>query len=362
MTAPPSNQPDSQPPVNDPHAENLLRSLRRKEGTWLEWGKTCQQLQKAGYTPQQIFEGTGFEPIQQNQIIVAAQVYNSILEGGTSEAVQSRFERTGSDTLYALRILNQKERAAAAALIVEKGIDSEGAHEVAKALKEFSRRSEPPPGFTEYPGDAVSYYYWKLARQQTDLQSRSRLIALGLRFASSDTARQQIETLLTDFTVTRSVEAPLLPVYRLETAADVPKIVPVVGKMPLAAADFKAVPWVAEEGPFGIVKFSGTGAWVPVPGWQVVLAADDPVAILTDSDQLPTPPGGGIEEVLVMVDRAYRQWDAYSYFAVDQSGQLQIDWFETEPTAPILGKVLLVMRPKRVLDEDYNKDPWQLDE
>jgi len=32
-------------------------------------GGTCQQLQKAGYTPQGIFEETGFEPIQQNQII-----------------------------------------------------------------------------------------------------------------------------------------------------------------------------------------------------------------------------------------------------------------------------------------------------
>ena len=53
------------------NAEELLRSLRQKEGTWVEWGKACQQLQKAGYNPQRIFEETGFEPIQQNQIIVA---------------------------------------------------------------------------------------------------------------------------------------------------------------------------------------------------------------------------------------------------------------------------------------------------
>jgi len=50
--------------------EEILRSLRRKEGNWVAWGQACQKLQKSGYSPQAIFEETGFEPIQQNQVIV----------------------------------------------------------------------------------------------------------------------------------------------------------------------------------------------------------------------------------------------------------------------------------------------------
>lgn len=349
------------PEENSTHAE-LLRSLRRKEGTWAEWASACAQLQKAGYSPQQIFEETGFEPIQQNQIVVAGQVYSSILNVGVADEVRSRFERTGSDTLYEFRILTETDRAAAATLVVEKGIDSEGAKEVARALKDYSWLSKLPEGFTADPGDAVAYHYWKLARQQSDLQARSRLIANGLRFASSPEARLQIEKLLTDFTVTRSRPAPLLPFYRLDSEDELPRVLPVVGKLPLSPADLQAVPVVEETGAFGFVRFEGSGAWVGVPGWQVVLAAEDPVAILADPDQLPAESVNKREEVLVIVDRAQRNWQVDSYFLVDRDNQLQINWFETEPSEPILGRVLIVLRPKKILDENLSKDPWQIDE
>lgn len=362
MTAVPPNPSEFDPTQNTPDVDALLLSLRRKEGNWVSWGNACQQLQKTGMSPQQIFEATGFEPIQQNQIGVAAQVYNSLLSQGVAPDVVARFERTGSDTLYEFRILSQVDRAAAAALVFEKGIDSEGSREVAKALKEFARLAKPPEEFPEHPGDAVAYYYWKLARQQLDLQARSRLIALGLRFATSDNARRQIEKLLTDFTVVRSKQAPMLPIYRQESESEVPRILPVVGKMPLSAADLKAVPLLEEEGPFRMVKFSGTGAWVSFPGWQVVYAAEDPVVLLTNSDQLPMPSSDVIEEVLIMVDRHDREWDDRSYFVIEQDGQLEVQWFETEPVSPILGRVLVVLRPKKVLDEDFNKERWQMDE
>jgi len=66
--------PASPLPEPEINAEELLRSLRQNKEPD-QWGRACQQLQKAGYTPQGIFEETGFEPIQQNQIIVAAQVH-----------------------------------------------------------------------------------------------------------------------------------------------------------------------------------------------------------------------------------------------------------------------------------------------
>jgi hypothetical protein len=374
MTSSPST-PDRDQPTNsdvsseDMTAEELLLMLRRKQGTWVDWGQSCQQLQKAGYSPQQIFEASGFEPIQQNQIIVAAQVYASIVAAITPEqpmtAVQSRFEHSGSDTLYEFRILNQSERVAAAALVVEKGVDSEGAREVAKAMKEFARLSTPPAGFSDYPGDAVAYHYWKLAKQQSELAERSRLIAQSLKFANSDTARQEISKLLTDLAAAPLTPVPRLPLYRLETESEVPKVLPVVGQLPLTVEDLQAVPLLAEEEPFGIVKFSGTGAWVPIPGWQVVLAAEDPVVILAESRDLPTMPESANESVLVVCDRAQRQWDVFSHFVVNagtNQGGLQIQWFEMAPSLPILAKVLLVLRPKRVLDEGYNKDPWQMDD
>ena len=361
MTDSPQNfsQPEA---LSDSDAQDLLLNLRRKQGSWVEWGQACQTLQKAGHNPQAIFEATGFEPTQQNQVIVAAQVYASILSVGSSEAVKDHFGHKGSDILYELRILSQTDRAAVATLTVEKNLDMDAAHEIARAVKEFSHLSKPPAGFTAHPGDAIAYQVWKAARQKTDLQERSRLIAKGLRFAHSETARQQIEQLLMDFTVVPTMPAPRQPVYRLDSDEELPRILPVVGKLPLTAADLQAVPLVEETEPFGMVQFSGTGVWVPVPGWQVIRTAEDPVVFLVDSDSLPIPLEGTREEVLVVVDRAQRQWQGDRYFIVEQANQLQIQWFESAPETALLGQVVLIMRPKKVLDEDYTKELWQIDE
>jgi len=362
MTELPPKPPNSEDVPSPETIDTMLRSLRQKQGNWVEWGKACQQLQKAGYAPQAIFEATGFEPIQQNQIIVGSQVYASLEKAGASEAVQLHYANRGSDILYELRLLTQPERANAAELILSHKLDADDAREVARAIKDFSRLRTLPAGFSEHPGDAIAYQCWKLARQNTDLQERSRLIAKGLKFAHTETARQQVEQLLVDFTVAPKRPAPSLPFYRLESEEELPRLVPVVGEMPLTPADIQAVPLVEETEPFRLVKFAGEQAWVPLPGWQVVLSAEDPVAILCNSDRLPNQVNNTPGPVLVIVDRSQREWDANSYFVVDSSGQIEFQWFETKPDLRLLGRIIVIVRPKRIVDEEVTKDSWQIDE
>ncbi|UZQ55558.1 hypothetical protein OOK60_05655 [Trichothermofontia sichuanensis B231] len=354
------------PPAPSPiEAESLLRQLRQKQGTWVAWGQACQQLQKAGYTPQQIFEATGFEPVRQNQIIVAAQVYASIVNAPASEAVIAHYAQTGSDRLYELRILTQAERVAAAELILAKHLDADQAHELARIYKEAARSRQRPSEFSEQPGDIMAYHYWKLARQTSDLADRSRLIAQGLSFVATPAARQQLEHLLTDFTVTPRHPQPLLPLYRLEAEEEMPRVVPVVGRLPLHPGDLKAVPLLDEQGAFRLVTFQGEGAWVAIPGWQVVSAAEDPIALLATPEQLPLPPTTAITpqtELLIICDRAQRQWDPHSYFLVAQEDQVEVQWQDTDPQQPILGRVLIVLRPKATILEPVDQDPWHIDE
>lgn len=357
---PPDRSPEPTLPTAD--VEDLLLRLRRKEGSWVDWGQACAQLQKAGHSPQAIFEGTGFEPIQQNQVIVGAQVYTTLVSANVSEEVRSHFQRKGSDILYELRILSNAERAAAAEFIVSKNLDFDNAREVAKALKEFSRRSTLPSGFSKHPGDAVAHQYWRLAKQNADLQERSRWIAKGLMFAHTAEARQQIERLLTDFSHTPTLSAPNFPFYRLEADEEQPRLIPVVGQLPLTAADLQEVPPVQSTGPFQLVKYSGNQAWVTLPGWKVVLKAEDPVAILCHSSQLGEQVPGKPEDVLVLIDRSLTEWDANSYFLVEQAGHLQFQWFAEATDLPLLGQLVLVLRPKRILDEDFTKDLYQFDE
>ncbi|WP_159783141.1 RuBisCO accumulation factor 1 [Sodalinema gerasimenkoae] len=348
--------------LTDEEAREILRSLRHKEGNWIHWGKLCKQLQDAGHAAADIFEETGIEALVQNQVIVAAQVYDSIVEGQASPEVLAYCEGPRSDVLYELRILNQRQRLEAATLAAQKRLDMDGAHRLSHDIKAVACLAQIPEGFTRHPGDAVAYQCWKQAKRQRDLSQRARLIGEGLRFAETDRARQQLEALLQNLTAPAPRQAPLLPLYRPESSEELPRLLPFAGEMPLTATEIEAVAAIAPEEPFQITRLPSDSACVPVPGWQVVLKARDPVALLTSSESLPNSAGGVRETVIVAIDRGQRDWDENSYFLVQEGQQVRLAWFEEAPSLTILGQLLLVLRPKRILDEGNITEPWQMDD
>lgn len=348
--------------LSDEEANQLISSLHYKQGNWVNWGQACQKLQKAGYNSQVIFEQTGFQAVQQNLVIVASQVYESLVKAGVEEEMLTYFQGPRSDVLYEFRQLNQEQRADAAWLAWAKKLDVDGAHLVARAVREVARISQLPQGFTRHPGDAMAYQCWKGARQKKDLQERSRLIAQGFKFVYSQSAREELEKLLSDFSVVSSRTSPLLPLHRLEAEDELPRIVPVVGTFPLTKEALTQVSPLSVEEPFRVAQFSGSGAFVALPGWQAVLKAQNPVAIFCLSDQLPKPLPGKVELVLILVDQASKDWDVNSYFLVDIDNQLQIKWFEEAPNIELLGQVVLVLRPKNIFDENNLTEPWQMDD
>jgi hypothetical protein len=352
---------DSQVPMTEAEAQELTRSLLHKEGSWVEWGQGCQQLQKAGYSTQKIFEDTGFQNSQQNLVIVAAQVFENLVKANVAPEILDYFRGPRSDVLYEFRVLNQQERVDASLLAYDKKIDIDGAVLISKAIKDVARLSQLPEAFTNHPGDWVAYLSWKRAKSQKDLQQRSRLIAQGLKFAHSATAREAIEKLLSDFTIMSAVSEPLLPLYRLELEEELPRIVPLAGSYPLNSQAVATVEQVEIQASFSHTKVSG-GSYVPIPGWQVVLKAKDPVGYLCPSNLLPKYLGGKVEEVLVILDRANRVWDVNSYFVVEIEDKLELRWSETAPEASIVGQLVLILRPKKILDESNITQPWQMDD
>ncbi len=349
--------------LSDAEIQEKMRSLLHKEGTWIDWGKTCQELQKAGREPAKIFEDTGFQASQQNLVIVAAQVYDSVAQGEVAEEILRYFQGPKSDVLYEFRILNQEQRVAAAKLAYEKKSDIDEAHEIAKTVKEVSQLSQLPGGFTHHPGDMMAYLCWKRARQKKDLQAKSRLIAKGLKFANSDAARTSIEKLLSDFAVAAQKTAPILPVYRLELEEELPRIIPLITTSPVTKEALEKIPSIEIQEPFRSVNLTSGGSFVPVPGWQLVLKAMDPVGYIDSSNNLPTYLSGNVEQVLIIVDRAARKWDINSYFLVETANkEPELKWFETPPEVNIIGQLVLVMRPKKILDEGNITQPWQMDD
>jgi hypothetical protein len=351
--------PTATEPSTDFDPDIVLLRLRRKEGNWVGWGQDCQQLQKTGYTPQQIFEASGFEPIHQNQLIVAAQVFANITEIGVQPATVTHFTRVGSDSLYELRILSKKDRATVADFLVDRNLNSESAKEVAKATRDYADLRQLPTGFTAHPGDAVAYQYWRYASQQHDLMEKTRLVARGLLFAHSNSARQQIEKLLGSLSQPERAN-PKLPLYRLESDEELPRFLPVAGKLPLKAADVAAIPRATAVGAFSLVNTTWQ-RWVGLPGWQMVISAIDPIVVFQVNQNL-IKDAEAEEELLMLIDRGITEWNDFKYFMVDRGGELVIDYFATLPSEPIIGQLVLVLRPKRLLATGDQHDLWQIEE
>ncbi len=336
--------------------------MLKKEGNWVDWGRICQKLQKAGYNSQLIFEKTGFQSSQQNLIIVAGTVYETLKSTGADNDILKYFIGPKSDVLYEFRTLDREQRLAAATLAKEKKLDAIEAREVAKAIGEFARLSQPPSGFSAAPGDAVAYQYWSKARHKKQLQDRARLIAKGLKFASSSSAREKIEQLLGDLSVVPKLAAPLMPIHRLEQEEELAIIIPALATWPETEGEIKQLEQISYQEPFGLVSNSKDMGIVAVPGWQVIRAAKDPVGIVTKSDRLPKKIPGKSELVLVVIDRHALLWNVNSYFLVQQQGALKIEWFEEEPDVHIIGQIVLIMRSKKIIDEDNITQPWQMDD
>ncbi|MDJ0843449.1 RuBisCO accumulation factor 1 [Crocosphaera sp.] len=356
------NPEETSPQLSEEQAEELMRSLLHKEGTWVDWGKTCEQLQKAGYNSQTLFEKTGFQSSQQNLVIVAAQVYDSLLKAEVSENLLSYFLGPKSDVLYELRILSQHQRAMVAQLAKDKNLDAIETKEAAKTFQTFSLMPQLPPGFTLHPGDAIAYQCWKQGKQKKDLQDRTRLIAKGLKYAFSDTARGAIEKLLSDFSLTPERSAPLMPLHRIQDEQEMSRIVPLAGSLPLSKNQVLGVEKLKGVAPFNAVTYHNTGSVVPLPSWQAVLKAVDPVAILCQSDRLPQALTGKPEEVLVLIDRSITEWNHKSYFLIEEAEALTFKWFAEAPSIPLLGQVIIVLRPRKIFDENNLLEPWQMDD
>lgn len=343
--------------------EAIMTSLLHKEGCWVDWGKACQKLKQGGVNSQEIFENTGFQISQQNLVIVATQVYDSLVKENADEDLLQYYQGPRSDVLYELRILNHEERLSAAILVKEKQLDVDGAHSIAKAIKHFSHLSQPPTGFTLHPGDAVAYQYWKNARQKKTLADRARLIAEGLKYAHSATARAKIEQLLTEVAdPIPKQSAPLLPIYRLESDEELPCILPVAGTFPLRKEDLDNIPKLQSIEPFGVTKVVQPLDIVCIPSWQVILKAQHPAVIFCQSQDLPKEISSKSEDLLIVVDLAVKEWNVNHYFLILQDDRVILNWNDSPPQGTILGQLLLILRPKKILDEGNLTQPWQMDD
>ncbi|KAL2549157.1 Rubisco accumulation factor 2 [Forsythia ovata] len=370
-----------------------MEVLINRMGLWYEYAPLIPSLTQEGFTPATLEEITGIASSEQNRLVVASQVRESLIESTDPDTV-SYFDPPGySELLYEIRLLNNQQRASAARFIIAQKFDGKETQELAKAMKDFPRRYGDR-GWESFnrnlPGDCLGFMYFRQAQEHKTASSpelSKAALERALQVVESDKAKKRVEEELErkggegigegDVDSDVLVRVPVVRMAVGEVAeSSVVAILPVC-KAEGREIELEAAPWeCGMGGEFGVLEAEkGWTRWVVLPGWEPVATLKrGGVAVLF-------PKAKGVlawkgkkretdEEILVVADRGRTEVAADDGFYLVASGGngsaeegLKVEKgvkLKEMGVEKSLGTVVLVVRPPREENEDQlADDDWE---
>lgn len=293
-------------------------------------------------------------------------MYKSLQAQGFPAEQLRFFDVAGSGVLYELRVLAVNQRRSAAEYIVEKNLDVKEVRELAKAIKDHERKrgGEGRDHFSQAPGDALAFAYYRNAKEASSEEERESLLQEGLRAVVTEKGRKKLEELLVINKDAKKTITARLQVVRLQANETTPRAISVVGELSeISEADIEAAPVGRTDTLFPIFTTSGPGKWVAIPGWTAVCGAEAPVGVLEpEVKKLPGDAGakssGG--PALVVVDRASRDVSEEHYYLVERSGIQGLSFVQgadASAAGQVLGRVIVAVRPASK-NEEIEEIDW----
>lgn len=333
-----------------------------------------------GFTPPTLEEITGITGVEQNRLVVAAQVRESLIECNSDQETMLFFESGGAELLYEIRLLSARQRADAARFIVRNGFDSKQAQEVAKAMKDYPRR-RVEYGWDKFngdsPGDCLAFLLFRLAKEHAAAGAedlRMEAMEKALEVVESESARnvlvQEVEGkgVAKESVVEDGMTVPLVRLKLGEVAESTSVVVLPVCKAELREFEVEAAPWeCGGVGEFGVVEAEKDWRrWVVLPGWRPIAGLErGGVAVAFKNGKfLPWKEKRKYKEepVLVVADRGRKEVavDDGFYLVLGGGNGSADEGLKVERGLALkemgveesLGLVLLVVRPPRWEDED----------
>ncbi|MCO5614396.1 hypothetical protein L7F22_068676 [Adiantum nelumboides] len=370
-------QPFRPPPPVIPALENItideqLQILRERRGLWFDYAIHVPSLIRAGFTPPMIDEATGVTGVEQNKIVVASQVRDSLKASGMEPEALSFYDIGGADLLYELRILSSDQRKSAALYALGRKMDVNEYHDLARAMKDHERRRQEEGwgSFTFCPGDCLAYSCYRLSKEVKDDAEVERILQKGLEYVETEKARAKLKAYLEkgeEGLEDEHSQASRFEVIRLSSSEagtpSIPYVLPVVEP---TTQEFEAAPAVSRKGPFTI-QHADTAwkTWVSLPAWGPLMTAAVPVAIsYTNAAILPWKQKSRkeLEEPIVMVaDKHVKDTKEDAYYVVDAGDgklALQRGTVVLETGSRVLGKAVLALRPPLPEEDGIDSIEW----
>ncbi|MED6181019.1 Rik1-associated factor 1 [Stylosanthes scabra] len=361
-----------------------IEVLANRLGAWHQYAPLISSLIHEGFTPPTIEELTGISGVEQNRLVVGAQILESLQQSNTDPDVLDAFDTSGAEILYEIRLLSASQRSAAARYIVDNKFDGKDAQTLARAMKDFpKRRGEKGWESFDYtlPGDCLSFMYYRQSREHKNpSDARTSALEQALKVAITENAKNTVLEEMQGKGDGKEEEGDavgrgvLVPVVRLkygEVAEATSVIVLPVCKAENGEKEVKEAPFeIRSEGEFGVVAAEKAwGRWVVLPRWEPVatVGRGGVVVSFADARVLPWKVNKYYKEeaILVVADRGSTEVvaDDGLYLAkVDGHDGLMVQRGSALKESGVndsLGTVVLVVRPPRDdTDDQISDEEW----
>ncbi|KAK9077910.1 hypothetical protein SSX86_001967 [Deinandra increscens subsp. villosa] len=383
----PFRAPPSQSPI-PPKYRNLdaparLDVLTNRLGLWYEYAPLIPPLIQDGFDPSTLEEITGIAGRDQNQLVVGAQVRESLVQSGVDAETLEFFDNGGAELLYEIRLLTNRQRADAARYMLECKFEPNDARELAKAIKDFPRRlGDRGWDYFDYtiPADCLAFMHYRQALEYRGSELRISSLEKALSVAVSDRAKEWITKELEGKNAGGEaegrggsvVDGVTVPVVRLNLGEIAEA--KVVTVFPVCDAEDKGkgveeAPWEYRcKGDFGIVETEkGWRRWVVLPAWEpVVRVKSGGVAVaFSDARALPWRVNRWYKEesILVVADRGRKEViEDDGFYLVLSEDELKVErgvTLKEKGCEESLGSVVMVVRPPRENNEEFDEEDWE---
>ncbi|KAL5224722.1 hypothetical protein ABZP36_011361 [Zizania latifolia] len=374
---PPAPLPDSYSTLD---LSQRLEVLRDRLGQWYEYAPLIAALSREGFTPSSIEEATGISGVEQNRLVVASQVRDSLVSEGFPADLLSYFDSySGPELLYELRFLNARQRADSAMYSIDNRLEPKGVRELARSMKDFPRRRDDGwDAFTRAsPGDCLAFARFRQSREAIAIEDCISELERALQVVETEAAKARVELEMEkakkkaageeveDDEDDTAASRPDVPVVRLmygEVAeATTVLLLPVVRETDGAEALALAPRRIKKDVDLGLVEVDkGWTRWAVVPGWGPVAAVADEAVVVEMADGRTLPWRSAVEErVLVVANRGRREVVESGIYVVEKDGRLVVERGRKLVELGVgeaAAEVLLVARPPKDVDDDMLSD------
>ncbi|KAF9612135.1 hypothetical protein IFM89_038318 [Coptis chinensis] len=363
--------------------ERRLEILTNRLGSWYEYAPLITSLIQQGFSHSSLEEATGISGVEQNRLVVATQVRESLIQSKVEPETLSFFDNGGAEMLYEIRLLNAVQRAAAARYMVKNNFDARKAQELAKAMKDFPRR-RGDAGWESFsypfPGDCLAFMYFRQSREHKNpSEGRTMSLEKALEVVETEKANARISNELRAKSRGEDKEAIVgvkVPVVRMKygEVADATTVVvlPVCEDREGEKGVIEAPVECKSAGEFGVVVAEkGWNRWVVLPSWVPVVGLKKGVVVsFGDARVLPWKVNRWYKEesILVVADRENQKVGADEGFFLVSTTKEGKREFKVERGSRLkelgvnecLGTVVLVVRPpKEDVDDQLADEDWE---